>query len=182
MNHCHSNNGTYDTVLHLTGFDLKQALCDNYGFADAAKQTPLFAKIIPSMVDYYETENYIFVHGWIPCVENWKKGRQYDPHWRDADPIRWEMARWYNGMDAVKTYRGKKTILCGHWHTSYGHSKFENRGSEFGADADYSPYYAPSIIALDACTAFSGKVNVVVLEDELLHGKSRNAERSASEK
>ena len=182
MNHCHSNNGTYDTVLHLTGFDLKQALCDNHGFADAAKQTPLFAKIIPSMVDYYETENYIFVHGWIPCVENWKKGRQYDPHWRDADPIRWEMARWYNGMDAVKTYRGKKTILCGHWHTSYGHSKFENRGSEFGADADFSPYYAPSIIALDACTAFSGKVNVVVLEDELLHGKSRNAERSASEK
>ena len=22
MNHCHSNNGTYDTVLQLTGFDL----------------------------------------------------------------------------------------------------------------------------------------------------------------
>ncbi len=113
MNHYHSNKGTCDTALQLTGFDLIQALCDNYGFADAAKQTPLFARIIPSMIDYYETKNYVFVHGRIPCVENWKKGRQYDPHWRDADPIWWEMARWYNGMDAVKTYRGKKRSCAG---------------------------------------------------------------------
>ena len=54
-------------------------------------------------------------------------------------------------------------------HTSYGHSKFEGKGSEFDADADFSPYYAPGIIALDACTVISGKVNVVVLEDEPLH-------------
>ncbi|MBO4708567.1 MAG: hypothetical protein J5727_02165, partial [Kiritimatiellae bacterium] len=47
----------------------------------------------------------------------------------------WKNARWYNGMDAVRTCREKKTILCGHWHTSYGHSKFERKGSEFGADA-----------------------------------------------
>ena len=49
--------------------------------------------------------------------------------------------------------------------------KSRNRGSEFGADADFLPYYAPGIIALDACTAFNGKVNVVVLEDEPMHGK-----------
>ena len=48
-------------------------------------------------------------------------------------------------------------------------SEFDGKGSEFDADADFSPYYAPGIIALDACTAISGKVNVVVLEDEPLH-------------
>ena len=30
---------------------------------------------------------------------------------------------------------------------------------------DFSPYYGPGIIAIDACTAFSGKVNCLVIED-----------------
>ena len=48
---------------------------------------------------------------------------------------------------------------------SDGHSKYEHKGTEFGEDADFSPYYAPGIIAIDACTAFSGKVNCLVIED-----------------
>ena len=68
-------------------------------------------------------------------------------------------------MDAVRTCMEEKTILCGHWHTSYGHSKYEGRGSEFGLDADFSPYVSSGIIALDACTAFSKKVNMIVVED-----------------
>ena len=59
-------------------------------------------------------------------------------------------------------------ILCGHWHCSYGHAVYEGRGSEFGPDADFSPYEAPGILALDACTAFSGRVNVAVIEDKEL--------------
>lgn len=43
--------------------------------------------------------------------------------------------------------------------------EYEGKGSEFGPDADFSPYYSPGFIALDACTARSGKVNIVVLED-----------------
>ena len=69
-------------------------------------------------------------------------------------------------MDAVQTVtEAGKTIVCGHWHTSYGHSKFEGKGTEFGKDADFSPYIAPGIIALDACTARSGIVNYIVIED-----------------
>ena len=176
----HIHNGTYDTAVQLTGFDLAQAQFNNLDFADAARQTPFYTKIIPSMIDYYETKDYIFVHGWIPCIENWKKGLQYNSKWRIADSALWERARWYNGMDAVKTYGGKKTVLCGHWHASYGHSRYENRGSEFEADADFSPYYAPGIIALDACTAISGKVNVVVLEDEPLHSSNHNTDPSTA--
>ena len=70
-------------------------------------------------------------------------------------------------MDAVRTvYEDDKTIICGHWHTSYGHSRYEGKGSEFGEDADFSPYMAPGIIALDACTAYSGIVNCIIIEDE----------------
>ena len=58
-----------------------------------------------------------------------------------------------------------KTVVCGHWHCSYGHSRYEQKCSEFGPDADSTPYRAPGIIALDAYTAHSGKVNVIVLED-----------------
>jgi hypothetical protein len=46
-----------------------------------------------------------------------------------------------------------------------GHSKYEHKGTEFGEDADFSPYYGPGIIAIDACTAFSGKSNCLVIED-----------------
>ncbi len=58
-----------------------------------------------------------------------------------------------------------KTIVCGHWHCSYGHAKIKGKGTEFGKDANFSPYRAKGVLAIDACTAVSGKVNVVVLED-----------------
>lgn len=90
---------------------------------------------------------------------------RYISSWREADREQWNRARWFNGMDAAQTADENKTIVCGHWHTSYGHSKYEHKGTEFGEDADFSPYYGPGIIAIDACTAFSGKVNCLVIED-----------------
>ena len=160
----HVSNGTYMTALQLTGYEPTMARIHNYDFADAAKETPYYKTIIPAMVDYYETEHYIFVHGWIPCV--YESGEfSYITDWRKASKDEWESARWYNGMEATQVCMEEKTILCGHWHTSYGHAKFEQKGSELGPDADFSPYYGSRIIALDACTALSGKVNVVVLED-----------------
>lgn len=71
------------------------------------------------------------------------------------------MAAAYNGI-----YEENKTIVCGHWHCSYGHSILENKGNEFSEDADFSPYYGKGIIAIDACTSYSKKVNCIVIEDE----------------
>ena len=160
----HVNNGTYDTALLLTGFDPVMARIRHWDFAEAAKQTPYYKEIIPSMLDYYETENYVFTHGWIPCIHG-KTGYGYISEWREASVGEWRNARWYNGMDAVRTCMERKTILCGHWHASYGHCRYEKKCSEFGPDADFSPYTAPGIIALDACTAYSKQVNVFVVED-----------------
>lgn len=161
----HKSNGTYDTALQLTGFDPVMASIRHYDFADAAIDTPFYKEIIPAMLDYFETEHYVFTHGWIPSIPNRDKSYSYISSWREADREQWNQARWFNGMDAAQTADENKTIVCGHWHTSYGHSKYEHKGSEFGEDADFSPYYGPGIIAIDACTAFSGKVNCLAIED-----------------
>ncbi len=161
----HVSNGTYMTALQLTGYEPTMARIHNYDFADAAKETPYYKTIIPAMLDYYETQNYVFTHGWIPCIRE-KFGYCYCSDWRESSEVAWQHARWYNGMDAAQTADEEKTILCGHWHCSYGHAKYEQKGSEFGPDADFTPYYGPHVIALDACTAHSKRINVIVLEDD----------------
>lgn len=129
------------------------------------KRNTIYAATLEAMLDYFETEHYVFTHGWIPSIPNRDKSYSYISSWREADREQWNQARWFNGMDAAQTADENKTIVCGHWHTSYGHSKYEHKGTEFGEDADFSPYYGPGIIAIDACTAFSGKVNCLVMED-----------------
>ena len=163
----HLRNGTYDTALQLTGMTMRQAMLNPLAFARAARETPYYTTIIPAMVDYYETKEYIFTHGWTPCVAEENGTLSYIEDWREASRHSWRKARWFNGMDAVRTAtEDGKTIVCGHWHTSYGHSKYEGKGSEFGEDADFSPYMAQGIIALDACTAHSGIVNCIIVEDD----------------
>lgn len=83
----------------------------------------------------------------------------------EADETAWKKARWYNGMMAAKTARANKTVVCGHWHASFGHSNFEHKGAEFGEDADFTPYYGKGVIAIDACTAHTGFVNCLVIDD-----------------
>ena len=168
----HTSNGTVDTA--------KQLIRENTRWYDSMPEpvikqmqnTPYLTRIIPSMIDYFETKHYIFVHGWIPCfmLRLFPDQQKYSPmtNWRTASPEEWEEARWTNGMEAAHegVLEQGKTIVCGHWHTSFGHSVYEKKGEAFGADADFSPYYAEGIIAIDACTAYSGKINCLVIEDE----------------
>ena len=58
-----------------------------------------------------------------------------------------------------------KTIVCGHWHCSFGHSHYEGDGGEFNNNPNFAPYYGKGVIALDACTPISKKVNCIVIED-----------------
>lgn len=163
----HIANGTFVTAILLSKYSAVQAMENSIAFAKAARDTPLYTRIIPSMLDYYETENYVFTHGWIPCIHD-RTGYSYCSDWRNSSPKEFSEARWYNGIDAAQTCLEEKTILCGHWHASYGHSHYEHSGPEHGEGADFSPYYGPGVIALDACTAHSGKINIVVIEDNPL--------------
>ena len=161
----HLHNGTYGTLEQLTGLSAGYSWRANMELARAGRETPLYKEIIPSMRDYFETKNYIFTHAWIPC-ESFYGGLVYDANWREAGQTAWREARWTNPMDAVRTVRAEhKTVVCGHFHCSYGHARYEGKGSEFGEDADFSPYSAPGIIAIDACTAYSGRMNCVIIQD-----------------
>ncbi|MCD8286767.1 MAG: metallophosphoesterase [Clostridia bacterium] len=163
-------NGTLDTLLQLTHTrDTSVMMTDLEGVRDAFERTPYIQEIIPSMLDYYETKDYIFVHGWIPCfaIQMSQSSRMYIPRedWQHASRKEWEEARWMNGMEACHSgVREKKTIFCGHYHCSYGHAMYEGIGEELGPDAVFTPYYDTGIVAIDACTALSGMVNCVVIE------------------
>ncbi len=164
-------NGTTETVLQLTKSSLDDLDYRSDLVYEKLLETPYIKKILPAMRDYFETDHYIFTHGWIPCFSErgsyGKKYGSYNKNWRNSDSKAWAEARWINGMEAA--YSGiieeNKTIVCGHWHSSFGHSRYENDGEEFGESANFNPYYGKGIIAIDACTAYSGQVNCIVLED-----------------
>lgn len=172
------SNGTYATLMELCklpyrAFDTNQVTelltqCRYYTLRDR-------------MVDYYELDNYIFVHGWIPVtpVKEYIKTSyypscefEYNPDWRNATEQEWEDARWRNGMhmwqQGIK--EPNKTILCGHWHCSWGWShirqerkEFPNMGEPERALKSFEPFIDDGIMAIDACTAYSHIVNCVVI-------------------
>ena len=149
----HITNGTFSTAIQLTG---------EHGSGFDLGHTPFVSKLIPSSINYFETDHYIFVHGWVPV----RYGAVCE-NWRVAGQKKWDEARWLNGMEQAlygNTIPGK-TIVCGHWHTSWGRAYSDSKAKEWGPEADFSPFYADGIIAIDACTAYSGKVNCLVLED-----------------
>lgn len=153
-------NGTAQTIVDLypewqiSEFDLKKI----------AKVTRI-QEVLDMCVDYYETTHYIFVHGWIPIIENCYL---YDSDWRTARKERWEKARWTNPVEMYRyeIYEPNKTIVCGHWHCSaLWHEQNPDEYEEFGDKANFEPFITKNMIAIDACTTYSHKVNVVVLED-----------------
>jgi len=158
----HYRNGTYKTLLELSGFSNEEAIRHPYSFAQAVKSSEYYRVLLPRAVDKYELGDYIFVHGWIPTTAD----GGYDPYWRQADSYAWRRARWSNGMlmHHIGSVVSGKTIVAGHINASFGHSHFENKGDEWGENAVFTPYRAPGIIAIDACTAYTGTVNCLVFE------------------
>lgn len=134
------------------------------------------------LVNYFETENYIFVHSWIPLNPKGFDTYTYRENWRDATESEWEKAMWGNPFFHAqdKLNETGKTIVFGHWHCSLGHaidSGFEV--GEFEPNSIWEPYYnkEQGIIGIDRCTAHTGEVNVIVLEDEFLNNHKNNCSK-----
>lgn len=165
------SNGTIDTISQFTGIgshDLLLGLYSSSDFFDKAR--PLIRFIKNNTRNYFEVDNYIFVHGWLPC--------SYGPlqvacDWRTEDAD-WGGARWLNGMNAWAhgaRIEGK-TIVCGHWHASWGHSHLHQDRKEFPQknrtdwQKSFVPFEDEGIIAIDGCTAYSGIVNCIVINTD----------------
>lgn len=150
------SNGTSATI-----YDLGGGKCGR-DFSERCRITWNVVKpLLDQMVDYYETEKYVFVHSTIPLKEDW----------RHANAQEWKDARWDNPFKFWKQVGiDGKTVVFGHFHTSWAWSR-DGVGSEWGTDACFDPYYGDGFIGLDACTVVSHKVNVIVLEDNLINNK-----------
>ena len=174
------SNGTKKTIIDIggAGYGRPFSECCDVTWNKTARYREL-------LVNYFETQNYIFVHGWIPCeVYEGKPGKpwwqhnkifRYLPDWRECNDVEWESARWVNGIERALDgiIEPDKTIVCGHWHCSLGHF-YDSKGklSEFRDNAVWEPWYHDGCIAIDRCTAHTGEVNVIVLEDSFIDGAS----------
>ena len=170
MSH-HYYNKTWDSLLQISKMCEDEAYGDPNELVRRVIRSPFCRELLPMCVDYYETPNYIFIHGWIPCLTEGSgiyARYEYDPDWRNADISEWRSARWLNGMEFACKYHIRepnKTIVCGHWNTSYGHAYIDHTCSEWGRNADFSVFSADGILAIDASTANSHTVNCVVIDD-----------------
>lgn len=154
------SNGTAYTIVDLcpvwqiSEFDLKKI----------ARETGL-QEVLDMCIDYFETEKHIFVHAWIPINQ---KECKYDKDWRYSGQKEWDEAIWQNPvlMYENKVFEPDKTIVCGHWHCSaLWHAMNPEKFDEFGPRANFRPFVTKDMIALDACTAYTKKVNVVEIEE-----------------
>ena len=167
----HFRNKTFDTILQLSGMSAKDVVQYPTEAVRAVMATDFYRELLPFGIDYYETKTHVFCHGWIPCIVEGVGDDMkafYDNNWRDADIDRWKRARWLNGTKMACNFNVRepgKTIVCGHYHASWGHSQIDKTSPEWGSLADHSPFYADGIIAMDACTAVSGIVNCLVFEE-----------------
>ena len=102
------HNGTVNTICQFSEMTLNEAL-DNFQYACMKTIKKGIKKYLnDSTIDYYETNNYIFVHGYVTLDEDWKKGS-------------WSEARWLNGVSQFLSEKRifNKTIVCGHYHCNW---------------------------------------------------------------
>ena len=179
-----SNDGRYENKFYILPIADSNEYAKMYTLLDTNTTNTEFPSFelntnnnLDKMVNYFETDKYIFVHSWIPCIGDGKpmyhvrnRHFEYDPNWRNAHQAQWEGATWGNPLIMAENGLNQtgQTIVCGHWHCSSGWAK-EAGIPEFGYGSCCEPYYyKDKLIMIDACTAATKVVNVLVLEDGLL--------------
>lgn len=170
------SNGTMETICEIGGADEGRSFDECCVIAEQRAK-----RFLDSMVNYFETEHYVFCHGFLPvnCDDDlpyyYERNRKFSKKedWRHAHQYQWDQAMWLNGMKMVMDgIDDDKCIVVGHYHSSWGRAKLEGK-PEFGEDADFSPfYYKDKLIAIDSCCTYSGKLNCLVLEDDFIDDKS----------
>lgn len=153
----HYINGTINTLKNIFGKYFADPVDDTIDFSGKTRTVDRLCQFIGETVDYYETDRYVFVHGWLP--ENGQTAQTR----KAAGTQAWEKARW---VKWTEKYDGKpplpdKTLICGHMPSFYAHGFDPTR-----KEKDASVFYGNGLIALDAGTRDSGQVNVLVLQGE----------------
>ncbi len=156
----HYINGTIQTISEFFGKYSIDPTDDTIDFSGKTRVLDRICEFIDETKNYFETKNYVFVHGWVPENTVSALDRAY------ADDEEWEKARWtkwtekYNGTRPIED----KTLVCGHVPTLYARKFYVEDNSACGADI----FFGNGLIAVDAGTYDTKQINVLVIEDELL--------------
>ena len=157
-------NGTAQTVREFFRGDY----IPEFNFVYTDETCDAYRELRPfldGLYDYFETENYIFTHGWLPLRLQGEDGvPTLAPDWRYADPTMWHGAIWTE-WHKVYPYRPLphgKTLVVGHRAADHASAFDSSRPKKCSA-----PFFGDGMIAIDALTVDSGKVNILVLEEEI---------------
>lgn len=131
--------------------------------------------------DYFEFDNYICVHSFIPLKNldglpsHYIRNRRYEynPNWReDSTPLEWDDATWgcpfqkYKDGYFNKEMDNNKTLICGHWCTSDFFEELKGQYRNQRSDI----FATKGLIAIDGGVwMYGGEMihpqNVLVIED-----------------
>lgn len=155
-------NGTVVTLTELFGRDC--IWHDGSLLVDRDDETArALRRFLGSMRNYFETEHYIFTHGWLPLLRK-KRTMPLRDDWRTAGAEEWHAARcigWTALYGSAAAMPQGKTVVCGHHGAFFGYIFDPRRSQE-----DCSMFYGDGLIAIDALTVQSGFVNVLVIDGE----------------
>lgn len=169
------SNGTVKTFCHIAGVSYSSTvlgLMDNIDTWSIVKsrvaKSPVTRFLKSSRwINYLEIGPYILTHAFIPTSPtrfeyyNLADGDEFI-NWREkATEKQWNDARWkcpyqmiLKGCFGNEITHGK-TLVCGHWHAADFHAKLKHDPDNYGI------YESEAVIAIDTCTAYTNKVNVL---------------------
>ena len=130
-----------------------------------------FTSFLDSAIPYYETDHYVFTHGFIP-----DKNKKYNPDWRKENKK--SSFDLKDGMMLSMRYGiqepGKK-IVFGHYSAArcYIMRNATSENWEKGLYKDvlkvplkgFEPFYGDTFIALDQSVKKTGFINCIIIED-----------------
>lgn len=149
-------NGTMQTLTDFFGKYAIDPVDDTIDFSGKSRTVDRICGFIEETVNYYETDKYVFVHGWLP--EKGETALQRS----EASDADWAKARWVKWTEKYTGQRplADKTLVCGHMPAFYA-SKFDHSRPARCGDI----FYGNGLIAVDAGTNDTKQVNVLVLQE-----------------
>ena len=123
---------------------------------------------------YYENENYVFTHGFIPTEK-----KAYRPDWRNATEKEWRCAAARGDAMMLSMRYGvsepNKKIVCGHYSAARCYlmktateadwdNKIYKDVSAVPVDG-FKPFWGETFIAIDQSVKKTGFMNCIVLEE-----------------
>ncbi len=106
---------------------------------------------------YFETENYVFVHGWVPF--NVRNATMKE--WRTASEVDTQKILLSTEPEQLRQIIGNKTLVFGHWYTALLHFAYSGVW-------DHSFFFKDNVIGVDTCVPLNEQVNILVIKDNPL--------------